>query len=107
MSILLCADARFADALSDALLSEGALSVGVEDADAGTDAEAPLYGEPGMPVQTVWPQSLINAYKWYAVAAAQGDSESKAFWAEFIGSLKVRGLTGAAVGPAVHIGGRC
>jgi len=61
VSILLRADARFADALSDALLSEGALSVSVEDADAGTAAEAPLYGEPGMPVQTVWPQSLINA----------------------------------------------
>jgi localization factor PodJL len=24
------------------------------------------------------PQSLTDAYKWYAVAAAQGDSESKA-----------------------------
>ena len=24
------------------------------------------------------PQSLLNAYKWYAIAAAQGDAESKA-----------------------------
>jgi localization factor PodJL len=24
------------------------------------------------------PQSLLDAYKWYAIAAAQGDSESKA-----------------------------
>jgi localization factor PodJL len=32
-----------------------------------------LY-ERGMGVQ----QSLIDAYKWYAIAAAQGDSESKA-----------------------------
>jgi localization factor PodJL len=24
------------------------------------------------------PQSLLNAYKWYAIAAAQGDGESKA-----------------------------
>ena len=61
MSIVLCADASVADALSDALLAEGALSVSVEDADAGTAAEAPLYGEPGMPVQTGWSQSLVNA----------------------------------------------
>ena len=24
------------------------------------------------------PQSLLNAYRWYAIAAAQGDAESKA-----------------------------
>lgn len=33
----------------------------MEDASAGTSEEAPLYGEPGMPVQTVWPHSLITA----------------------------------------------
>ena len=54
-------DARIADALSDALLEQGALSVSMEDAGAGTADEAPLYGEPGMPVETAWPQSLINA----------------------------------------------
>lgn len=54
-------DARVADELSDALLAQGALSVSVEDADAGTAAEAPLYGEPGMAVEPAWPQSLINA----------------------------------------------
>lgn len=61
MSLILRTDARLADELSDALLGEGALSVSVEDADAGTAAEAPLYGEPGMPVATAWPQSLISA----------------------------------------------
>lgn len=61
MSLLLRTDARVADELSDALLAQGALSVSVEDASAGTAAEAPLYGEPGMPVETAWPQSLINA----------------------------------------------
>jgi ribosomal protein L11 methyltransferase len=34
-------------ALSDALLEEGALSVDVADALAGTESERPLYGEPG------------------------------------------------------------
>ena len=61
MSIILCTDARVADELSDALLAQGALSVSVEDACAGTATETPLYGEPGMPVETAWPQSLINA----------------------------------------------
>lgn len=55
------ADARFADALSDALLAQGALSVSVEDASAGTAEEAPLYGEPGTPGGTAWPQSLVSA----------------------------------------------
>jgi len=58
---MLRTDARFADALSDALLAHGALSVSVEDASAGTADEAPLYGEPGMPVDSAWPQSLISA----------------------------------------------
>jgi ribosomal protein L11 methyltransferase len=33
----------------------------MEDASAGTAAEAPMYGEPGMAVETAWPQSLITA----------------------------------------------
>jgi ribosomal protein L11 methyltransferase len=37
-----------AEALSDALMDAGALSVSVEDADEGTEAEQPLFGEPGM-----------------------------------------------------------
>ncbi len=61
MSLIVRADARVADALSDALLEEGALSVSVEDAGAGTADEAPLYGEPGMRLETAWPQSLITA----------------------------------------------
>ena len=61
MSLILRTDARFADALGDALLAQGALSVSVEDASAGTADETPLYGEPGMPVDSAWPQCLINA----------------------------------------------
>ena len=61
MSLILRTDARVADALSDALLEQGALSVSMEDANAGTADEAPLYGEPGLAVETAWPQSLINA----------------------------------------------
>jgi len=51
-----------ADALSDALLEAGALSVSVEDADVGTAAEQPLFGEPGMePRQTAWERSRVVA----------------------------------------------
>jgi ribosomal protein L11 methyltransferase len=61
VSLILRTDARVADALSDALLEQGAHSVSVEDANAGTAEEAPLYGEPGLPTEGAWPQSLIKA----------------------------------------------
>lgn len=51
-----------AEALSDALMDAGALSVSVEDADEGTDAERPLFGEPGMePEQAAWDRSRVVA----------------------------------------------
>jgi ribosomal protein L11 methyltransferase len=51
-----------AEALSDALMDAGALSVSVEDADEGTDAERPLFGEPGMePDQAAWEHSRVVA----------------------------------------------
>lgn len=51
-----------AEALSDALMEAGALSVSVEDADEGTDAERPLFGEPGMePVEAAWEHSRVVA----------------------------------------------
>ena len=51
-----------AERLSDALMESGALSVSVEDADEGTDAERPLFGEPGMePEQHAWEHSRVLA----------------------------------------------
>ena len=51
-----------AEALSDALMEVGALSVSVEDADEGTDAEQPLFGEPGMePEEAAWEHSRVVA----------------------------------------------
>jgi ribosomal protein L11 methyltransferase len=47
VSVALETDAAHADSLSDALMAAGAISVSVEDADAGTDAETPQFGEPG------------------------------------------------------------
>ena len=51
------------EAVSDALIdSLGALSVSVEDADAGTDAEQALFGEPGMPAPGPgWRRSQVRA----------------------------------------------
>ncbi|MCE2871549.1 MAG: 50S ribosomal protein L11 methyltransferase [Oxalobacteraceae bacterium] len=57
---------QHAEHVSDALMEVGALSVSVEDANEGTDAEQPLFGEPGMePTEHAWENSrvvaLINA----------------------------------------------
>jgi ribosomal protein L11 methylase PrmA len=46
VSVALETDAAHADALSDALMAAGAISVSVEDALAGTDLETPQFGEP-------------------------------------------------------------
>jgi len=50
------------EALSDALDALDALSVSVEDADAQTDAEQALFGEPGMPPpKEGWQRSRLIA----------------------------------------------
>ncbi len=64
-SVALETDAAHADALSEALLAVGAISVSVEDAQAGTDAETPQFGEPGgandQPIVPLWARSRITA----------------------------------------------
>jgi ribosomal protein L11 methyltransferase len=51
-----------AEALSDALMEAGALSVSVEDADEGTAQENPQFGEPGMvPTEAAWDRSRVVA----------------------------------------------
>ena len=61
--LLLLAPEDVVEATSDALMDElGALSVSVEDADANTDAERALFGEPGMPVpHGGWNRSVVKA----------------------------------------------
>lgn len=50
------------DTLSDALMEVEALSVSVEDADADTEHEEALWGEPGMPVpREAWQRSTIKS----------------------------------------------
>jgi len=50
------------DTLSDALMEVDALSVSVEDADADTEHEEALWGEPGMPVaREAWQRSTLKS----------------------------------------------
>ena len=58
---LLCTAAS-AEAVSDLLIEElDAMSVAVEDADAGTEAEQALFGEPGLALSGSWNRSLVKA----------------------------------------------
>ncbi|RTZ39919.1 50S ribosomal protein L11 methyltransferase [Candidimonas sp. SYP-B2681] len=59
--VLICPEAQ-AEALSDALLEAGVLSVSVEDADGDTENESPLFGEPGMEPQVhAWNRNRVVA----------------------------------------------
>jgi ribosomal protein L11 methyltransferase len=54
------ADAADAERWADALLAAGALAVDVTDPHAGTSAEAPLYGEPGMQTGHFWSSNRLT-----------------------------------------------
>jgi len=57
-SVRILVDSKQAEPLSDALMEMGALSVSLEDADAGTVDETPLFGEPDYPTAELWPHSI-------------------------------------------------
>ena len=54
-------DAEHAEALSEALLEFGALSVDLLDADADTPDEQAIFGEPGEPPPGVWQHNRVSA----------------------------------------------
>lgn len=59
--ITLLVNDRAAEILGDALMDAGALSVSIEDADADTPDEQPLYGEPGLePTKLAWKNSYLK-----------------------------------------------
>ncbi|MEP6609710.1 MAG: 50S ribosomal protein L11 methyltransferase [Burkholderiaceae bacterium] len=61
IEITLRVDAHDVEALSDALIGFGALSVSIEDAHAETPDEQPLYGEPGSePEHAAWVKSRLR-----------------------------------------------
>jgi len=61
VSVALETDAAHAEVLSDALMAAGAISVSVEDAQAGTELETPQFGEPGSPSTPIWEVSRVIA----------------------------------------------
>jgi ribosomal protein L11 methyltransferase len=84
--IKILADERCAEALSDMLLDAGAMSASIEDADADSKDEKPLFGEPGMePDVLAWPRSVV------AVLVDDG-FDAKPVLAAAKGELKCRDL---------------
>jgi ribosomal protein L11 methyltransferase len=61
LTLIADTDAEHAEALSEALLERGALSVDLLDADADTPDEQAIFGEPGEPPPGVWLHNRISA----------------------------------------------
>ena len=61
LTLIVDTDAEHAEALSDALLELGALSVDLLDADADTPDEQAIFGEPGEPPPGVWQHNRVSA----------------------------------------------
>jgi ribosomal protein L11 methyltransferase len=87
--LVLRAPMELVEPLSDALVDDlGALSVSVEDADAGTADEHVLFGEPDTPVEAdAWPRSTLSA-----LFATESQCRDAAAW-----------LLGQELGERVHV----
>jgi ribosomal protein L11 methyltransferase len=91
---LMCPEDRV-ETVSDALDALDALSVSVEDADAQTDAEQALFGEPGMPPPTEgWQRSRVIAL--FATQDAANGAASLLKAQDFFGACQVLGVQAVA-----------
>ncbi|HTN94086.1 MAG TPA: 50S ribosomal protein L11 methyltransferase [Gallionella sp.] len=61
LNLVVDSDAEHAEALSEALLGHGALSVDMLDADADTPDEQAIFGEPGESVPGIWLHNRVSA----------------------------------------------
>ncbi|MBC7698654.1 MAG: 50S ribosomal protein L11 methyltransferase [Bacteroidia bacterium] len=61
VSLKIEAQDNTADLISDTLMGLGALSAIIEDANADTLDEQPIFGEPGDPPPGIWQQNLVSA----------------------------------------------
>jgi ribosomal protein L11 methyltransferase len=61
LSLVVDSDAEHAEAMSEALLELGALSVDLLDADADTPDEQAIFGEPNEPPPGVWQHNRVSA----------------------------------------------
>ena len=87
---LICPQDRV-EPLSDALDALDALSVSVEDADAQTDAEQALFGEPGMPApKDGWQRSRVLAL--FATQALAQDAAMLLTAQDFFAGCKILGV---------------
>lgn len=87
---LMCPQDRV-ETVSDALDALDALSVSVEDADAQTDAEQALFGEPGMPPpEDGWQRSRIQAL--FATEALARDASGVLAAQEFFAGCDLLGI---------------
>ncbi len=87
---LMCPQDRV-ETLSDALDALDALSVSVEDADAQTDAEQALFGEPGMPPpQDGWQRSRVSAL--YASEVLATDALALLLAQDFFADCQMLGI---------------
>lgn len=89
-SLRLLVDSKTAEPLSDALMEAGALSVALEDADAGTVDETPLFGEPDYPSAELWQRSV-------AVVLFEIDADVAAILAEAATAIGVPAPTGYTI----------
>ena len=91
---LLCPEERV-EALSDALEALDALSVSVEDADAQTDAEQALFGEPGLPPPKAgWQRSRVLAL--FATREAADEAVALLQPQDFFAGCAVLGIAAVA-----------
>ena len=58
--IALAVEGRFAEALAESFEAQGALACEISDADAGTEREQAVFGEPGADAG-LWPRTLVSA----------------------------------------------
>ncbi len=61
ISLKIAAQDNTADLISDTLMDLGALSAIIEDANAETLDEQPIFGEPGDPPPGIWQKNLVSA----------------------------------------------
>lgn len=78
-----------ADAIADALMEAGALAVDVADLHAQSEAEQPIFGEPGMALDVRWADSRIAALFDSAVPTERIESIWNALRSESEGALGV------------------
>jgi ribosomal protein L11 methyltransferase len=79
VSLKIEAQDNTADLISDTLMELGALSAIIEDANAETIDEQPIFGEPGDPPPGIWQQNLVSALfdEGVDIAAVMADLQSQ------------------------------